>query len=168
MNTGRLWIYRLVTRWLPETRCFALKAAMLRWCGAKIGENVRICSSASFWGIGELSLGDDVWVGPMVAIESSGDARVSIGSHVDIANGVMITTGTHEIDVDGLHIAGKGCNNSVAVGDGSWIGLCARLLPGTKIGNYCVVAAGSVVTKSFDEGYVLLAGVPADIKKRYR
>ena len=167
MKTGRLWVYRLVTSLMPETRFFNLKAAMLSWCGVKIGKNARICSSVSFLGIGMLSIGDDVWIGPHVAIESSGNASVSIGSHVDIANGVMITTGTHEIDLNGLHIAGKGYNKSVSVGDGSWIGLCARLLPGAKIGSHSVVAAGSVVTKSFDEGYVLLAGVPADVKKRY-
>ena len=167
MKTGRLWVYRLITRWMPETRFFGLKAAMLRWCGAKVGENVRICSSVSFMGIGNLSLGDDVWVGPLVAIESSGNASVSIGSQVDIANGVMITTGTHEIDVNGLHIAGKGCNRSVMIGNGAWIGLCAKLLPGSKVGDHSVVAAGGVVTSSFDEEYVLLAGVPAEIKKRY-
>ena len=168
MKTGRLWLYRLMTRWLPETRYFGFKATVLRWCGAKVGERVRICSSASFLGIGELILGDDVWVGPMVAIESSGNAKVTIGSHVDIANGVMITTGTHDIDVQGLHIAGAGCNRSVTIGDGAWIGFCARLLPGTKVAKHSVVAAGSVVTQAFDEDYVLLAGVPAVIKKRYR
>lgn len=168
MKTGRLWVYRLLTALMPETRFFGLKAAMLRWCGAKIGKNVRICSSASFLGIGELKIGDDVWVGPSVAIESSGDASVSIGSHVDIANGVMITTGTHEIDINGAHIAGKGYNKSVVVGSGAWIGLCAKLLPGTKVGNNSVVAAGSVVTKSFDEEYVLLAGIPSEVKKYYK
>ena len=168
MKPGRLWLYRVATALMPETRFFGLKAVMLRWCGAVVGENVRICSSASFLGIGELRLGDDVWIGPMVAIESSGNAKVVIGSHVDIANGVMITTGTHEIDVQGLHIAGAGCNKSVTIDDGAWIGLCARVLPGAMVGKNSVVAAGSVVTKAFDEDYVLLAGAPAKIKKRYR
>lgn len=168
MNTGRLWIYRLVTRCLPETRFFGFKSAMLRWCGAKVGANVRICSSASFWGAGRLEIGDDVWVGPLVAIESSGDAIVRIGSYVDIANGVMITTGTHEIDVNGLHIAGRGSNKSIEIADGSWICLCAKLLPGSKVGAHSIVAAGSVVTKAYDDEYVLLAGSPADIKKHYR
>ena len=167
MKTGRLWIYRLVTRWLPETRCFGFKAAMLRWCGAKVGANVRICSSASIWGIGRLEIGDDVWVGPLASIESSGDAIVRIGSHVDIANGVMMTTGTHEIDINGAHIAGCGYNKSIEISDGAWICLGAKLLPGSKIGAHSIVAAGSVVTKAFDDDYVLLAGSPAEIKKHY-
>ncbi len=168
MKSGRLWIYRLVTRFLPETRFFGFKASLLRWCGAKIGNNVRICSSALFLGIGKLDIGDDVWIGPLVAIESSGNATVIIGSHVDIANGVMITTGTHEIDIEGKHIAGDGCNKSVEIGYGSWLCLCAKILPGAKVGAHSIVAAGSVVTSCFDGDYVLLAGLPAAIKKRYK
>ena len=167
MKTERLWIYRLLTRLMPETRCFRLKSAMLRWCGAEIGCNVRICSSASFLGIGRLVIGDDVWIGPLVSIESSGDATVAIGSHVDIANGVMITTGTHEIELDGEHIAGRGYNSSVEIGNGAWICLCSRLLPGSRVGNHSVVAAGSVVTRTYSEASVLLAGIPAKIVKYY-
>lgn len=63
MKTSRLWLYSLFCRLMPETRFFGLKASLLRWCGAKIGMNVRICSSASFYGCGELNIGDDVWIG---------------------------------------------------------------------------------------------------------
>ena len=168
MKSGRLWIYRLITRLLPETRCFGIKASLLRWCGAKVGNNVRICSSVSFWGIGKLEVGDDVWIGPLTAIESSGDATVIIGNHVDIANGVVITTGTHKIDIDGLHIAGNGYNKTVEIGDGSWVCLCAKLLPGSKVGKHSIVAAGSVVTGHFDVDYVLLVGSPAVVKKHYK
>lgn len=168
MKTGRLWIYRIVTRWLPETRFFGIKVAMLRWCGAKVSTNVRICSSASIWGTGSLEIGDDVWIGPLTSIEASGDAKVRIGNHVDIANGVMVTTGTHEIDINGAHIAGRGCNKFVEIADGAWICLGAKLLPGSKVGAHSIAAAGSVVTKAFDDDYVLLAGSPAEIKKHYR
>lgn len=167
MKSGKLWIYRILTAIMPETRFFGLKAALLRWCGAKVGRNVRICSSARFLGVGELAIGDDVWVGPLTMIEASGNALVSIGDNVDIANGVMITTGTHEIDVSGQHIAGRGCNKPVEIGSGAWICMCAKLLPGSKVGEHSVVAAGSVVTKKFTDDYVLLADVPARIAKHY-
>lgn len=52
MKTGRLWLYSLFCRLLPETRFFALKASLLRWCGAKVGKNVRINSGARFCGGG--------------------------------------------------------------------------------------------------------------------
>ena len=39
--------------------------------------------------------------------------------------------------------------------------MCAKVLPGVVLGDFTVVAAGAVVTKSFPEGYSVLAGVPA-------
>lgn len=53
----------------------------------------------------------------------------------------------------------------VIIGHNTWIGACATILPGIKIGNFCVVAAGAVVTKDVPD-YTVVAGVPAkSIKK---
>lgn len=53
----------------------------------------------------------------------------------------------------------------VIIGHDSWIGARATILPGVTIGNYCVVAAGSVVNKDVPD-YTVVAGVPAKpIKK---
>ena len=47
-----------------------------------------------------------------------------------------------------------------------WIGANVTILPGVTIGDYVVVAAGAVVTKDVPSG-VLVAGVPAIVKKRF-
>lgn len=52
MSSIKLWIYKMLTWWLPESRCHGVKVALLRWAGAKIGTNVRIYSSASFIAVG--------------------------------------------------------------------------------------------------------------------
>ena len=39
----------------------------------------------------------------------------------------------------------------------------AVLLPGTTLGDHTVVGAGAVVTKSFPDGYVVIAGNPAKV-----
>ena len=46
-----------------------------------------------------------------------------------------------------------------------WIGAGAIILPGCRIGNNCVVAAGSVVCSDVPDN-VMVAGVPAKIKKK--
>lgn len=48
----------------------------------------------------------------------------------------------------------------ISVGNNCFIGCRAIFLPGSGIGNNCIVAAGSVVTKKFPDG-VLIGGVPA-------
>ena len=53
----------------------------------------------------------------------------------------------------------------VIIGDNVWVGANATILPGVKIGNFSVIAAGSVVIKDVPDG-VMVAGNPATIKKR--
>lgn len=53
----------------------------------------------------------------------------------------------------------------VVIGNNSWIGARATILPGIIIGNFCVVAAGSVVTKDIPD-YSVVAGVPAKVIKK--
>lgn len=163
----RLWIYSLVVRLLPETRAFGVKAVLLRWAGAKLGENVRINSSARFLGNGELVIGDDVWIGAEAMIYAVAPSRILIGSHVDIAPRVTIVTGTHEITPSQAHIGGRGTAKSVSIGDGCWVCASATILSGTSIGNKCVIAAGSVVCEGEYASQSLIAGVPARRIKSY-
>lgn len=53
----------------------------------------------------------------------------------------------------------------VVIGDDVWIGARSVILPGVKIGNKVVVAAGAVVTQDIPDN-VLVAGVPAKIKRK--
>ena len=53
----------------------------------------------------------------------------------------------------------------VIIGDDVWVGANSTILPGVTIGDFSVVAAGSVVIKDIPSG-VLVAGNPAIIKKR--
>lgn len=54
----------------------------------------------------------------------------------------------------------------IHIGDRCWIGANSFIGSGVTLGEYCVVAANSVVTKSFPP-YSVLAGVPAKLIKKY-
>ncbi len=163
MSPLRLYVTQQIFRCLPETRCAGLKAGLLRWCGASIGKHVHICSSVAVFGCGELTIGDDVWIGSRTILCSS--ASVSIGAHVDIGPQVYIGTGTHEIDATGTHSAGAGVNRDVRIADGVWLGVRSTVLPGVCVGHKAVVAAGAVVTQDVPPECVV-AGVPAVVKRR--
>ena len=54
--------------------------------------------------------------------------------------------------------------NPIKIGNHVWIGMRSIILKGVTIGDNCIVAAGSVVTKSIPNN-CLVAGVPAKIIK---
>jgi acetyltransferase-like isoleucine patch superfamily enzyme len=160
LSSWKLWCYKLAMRFMPETSFFPLKRIMLRWCGARVGKNVRICSSAIFLGAGELIIGADTWIGHCSLIIAS--STITIGERVDIAPRVYIGTGTHVSNFDGDRCAGMGINQDIVIGDGCWIGACATILPGVSIGKMSIIGAGALVNKPLPER-VTAVGVPAKI-----
>ena len=163
LRPARLYIYHLLCHWMPETSCFALKRALLRWAGAKIGKGVRICSSATILGAGTLSIGEDTWIGQNVLMTASG--KIEIGDHVDIGPLVYLGNGTHEIDPVNVRSAGNGVCKDIAVESGCWLGARATILPGVRIGRKTVVGAGSLVNKDLPPE-VVAVGVPAGILRK--
>jgi acetyltransferase-like isoleucine patch superfamily enzyme len=53
----------------------------------------------------------------------------------------------------------------VSIGDGTWIGTGALILPGVHVGAGCVIAAGAVVTESVPDD-TLVGGVPAKVLRQ--
>lgn len=163
MKSFRLFIVRKILDYVPETRAFGMKRVLYRWAGAIIGDGVRINSSAKIAGIGKLSIGVNTWIGPDTTIMCS--SEITIGANCDIAPRVYIGDGTHEITPQEDRIAGIDTTKKIAIGDGCWLCVNSTILPGVSIGKKCVVAAGAVVARSFNENKILLAGVPAEKKK---
>ncbi len=161
MKSARTYLYCMVVGVLPATRCFALKNALLRWAGVRVGGRVKIVSSARFYTGGWLEIGDDTWVGHEVLV-LGGDAPLFIGANCDIAPRVSFISGTHRVNPQGPHVAGGGYSLPIQVGDGCWICTGATILGGTTIGERSIVAAGAVVKGDFPAGS-LIGGVPARV-----
>ena len=69
----------------------------------------------------------------------------------------------HMDDLNNFQMMGnyfQGCGK-IIIGQGCWIGMNSVILPGVVLGEKTIVGAGSVVTKSFLEGYCVIAGNPA-------
>ena len=97
---------------------------------------------------------------------ANGGAFISVGDHCRIAHGVLMKTTSHKVVEASDCIAGDETHQNIEVGDGSWLCAGVIVIPGVRIGKKNVIAAGACVTKSTEDG-VLVAGVPAVIKKRY-
>lgn len=92
-------------------------------------------------------------------------AKIEIGNNSTLAYRVTVLTGA---DPNGPYNALSALYPAkiepVIIGNDVWVGANSTILPGVTIGDFSVVAAGSVVTKDVPSG-VLVAGVPAEIKK---
>ncbi len=84
-------------------------------------------------------------------------AKIYIGKGSYIAPNVGLITANHDFSDLSSHSIGK----DIVLGEKCWIGMNSVILPGVKLGNNTVVAAGAVVTKSFEAGNCIIAGVPA-------
>lgn len=94
------------------------------------------------------------------------NAGTVIGEECSIGYQVFFVTAGHEIGPPN-HRAGEETARPIVVGDGAWIGARVTILPGVRIGEGCVIAAGSVVTRDCEAHHVY-AGVPAVRKRALR
>ena len=111
--------------------------------------------------VGDVIIGDHTRIG----IHNTIIGPVTIGSHVNLAQGITVTALNHNFEHSDKYIDEQGVSTSpVVIGDDVWIGANAVVLPGVTIGSHCVVAAGAVVTKDVPT-HTLVGGIPAKIIK---
>lgn len=92
--------------------------------------------------------------------------KISIGENTGIGyQALIMTSAVPKGPSNKLYNIYKRTLEPVNIGHDCWIGARATIFPGVTIGNYCVVAAGSVVTKNVPD-YSVVAGVPAKVVKR--
>lgn len=101
-------------------------------------------------------------------IDGQGYSIITIGKDVVISREAMLLTHDYSIET-ALHSIDKGTsertihiNNPITIGDNSFIGARASILPGTKIGNNCIIGACTVVKGNIPDGSVVI-GNPCKI-----
>jgi acetyltransferase-like isoleucine patch superfamily enzyme len=112
--------------------------------GIVIGDRCVIGAGSVLTAHASIVIEDDVWFGQ--------DVFVSDASHgyQDPETPIGLQLGPHQ---------------PVVIGEGSWIGHGAIVLPGTQIGRHVVVGAGSVV-RGVVPDHAVVAGVPAKVVRR--
>ena len=112
--------------------------------------------------VGDVIIGDHTRVG----LHNTVIGPVTIGSHVNLAQGITVTALNHNFSETGRRIDEQGISTKhVIIEDDVWIGANAVILPGVRIGTHSVVAAGAIVTKDVPS-HSLVAGVPAKVIKK--
>lgn len=108
-----------------------------------------------------ITFGDHVFVNSNCYFMDGG--KITIGDYVFIGPSCGFYTGHHPLQAAKRN---QGFEKAlpITVGNHCWFGANVSVMPGVSIGHGCVIAAGSVVTKSVPDN-VLIAGVPAKVIK---
>lgn len=110
-----------------------------------------------------ISIGDFCKIGESGYLDGSGD--INIGHCSIIGPKVTIITSNHRYENDEyLPFDNVMFSRPVAIGPYCWIGREVMIMPGVTIGEACVVAAGSVVTKTIPP-FSVVGGNPARVIK---
>jgi putative colanic acid biosynthesis acetyltransferase WcaF len=135
----------------------AMRVALLRAFGAKIGRGVNIKPRVNVHFPWKLEVGDHAWIGEEVFILNFEPVR--IGAQACISQRAFLCTGNHDFRDPAFSYR----NAPITVGDGAWVGAAVFVGPGVEIGAESVVAAGSVVTRSLPAN-ALCSGHPAEAR----
>ena len=132
----------------------------------ELGNGVKIAKRCSIFGSASaiLRIGENSYIG-MNTLINGFNASVTIGKNVSIAQNVNIMSDSGPNANPALQQVYPIQAEPVTIGDECWIGASAIIMPGVTLGKFCVVAAQSFVTDSFDD-YSVIGGCPARLLKK--
>ena len=147
---------------LPRFRLLNfVKKSFLVFMGAKIGKNAIFYPGVWIAPGKNLIIGDDVNLAKDVLITTAGG--VTIGDRTLIGYRTQILSANHEIMPIGERTPVSGnVFKPVVIEKDVWLGAACIVLPGVRIGEGAIVAAGSLVVKNVLPNSIV-GGVPARV-----
>jgi len=109
--------------------------------------------------IGSFFLGRNSGITRLHFFEASADIRIGANSIIAGRSSHFFTHGISSTNLDD--------QRAIIIGDWCYIGSGSKFVPGSSVANGTFVGMGAVITKEHSENFVLLAGAPAVIKKRF-
>lgn len=122
-------------------------------------------------GEANIYLGKSVKINEFAYFYARKEAKITIGDNCNIGSFAKFITSSYDLDkwLNSSDFIGLDIHveKDIVIGNHCRIANGATILPGVELkGKNIVVAAGSVVTKSFCEDNIVIGGVPASIIKR--
>ncbi|WP_338463716.1 acyltransferase [Franconibacter daqui] len=150
---------------------FKIRFARLYKNKVKLGTNVFIHENPTFiirnaQLTPSIFIGSNVYIGRHANLHTS--SQIIIGDNCVLSDYVYLSTLSHGINpLEGPILQQPDYDKGqIILGENCFLGFNAKVLPGVTLGEWTIVGAGAVVTKSF-AGYCMIAGNPAKIIKKY-
>ncbi|MBQ9679764.1 MAG: sugar O-acetyltransferase [Ruminococcus sp.] len=139
---------------------FAAKEAYMKEIFAECGERCYIeLPLHANWGGHHVHFGADIYANSNLTLVD--DGHIYVGDRVMFGPNVTIATANHPPEPE-LRAKGLQYNRDVRIGENTWIGAGAIIVPGVTIGKNVVIGAGSIVTKDVPDN-VLAVGNPCRV-----
>lgn len=107
-------------------------------------------------------LGRHTRIQPYCILWAAPRSRITVGNHSGLGPGTMIFSSNHQRHAGRPYYTQPWDERDVTIGEDVWVGAGTVILAGVTIGDRCVIAAGSIVTKDIPSDS-LAAGVPARV-----
>ena len=132
----------------------------------EIGDNTKIAAGVLLFGSlqHQMKVGINCYFGLNTIVEGY-NAQIIVGSYVSFAQNVNVMSGSGPNGSESMQRIFPIVKGEVKIGNHTWIGANAVIMPGVELGNYCVVAANSFVNKSFED-YSIIGGTPAKLIRK--
>jgi len=140
-----LWlVVSLLLFRLCPLKMSGLKSLVLRWFGATVGEGVVIKPDVRITFPWKLTLGDHVWLGEGSWLLDL--APITIESHACVSQRAFLCAGSHDYKSPTFDLFVE----PITIERGAWIGACAWIGPGVRVGSFAVLTANSVAVKDLE------------------
>jgi acetyltransferase-like isoleucine patch superfamily enzyme len=110
----------------------------------------------------KITRGINVYPGDSPGVYINAANGIVIGDYTNVGPNVGLISANHDLVNNDAHITGV----PIHIGRFCWMGMGSVILPGVQLGDFTIVGAGAIVTKSFPEGYCVIAGNPARVIKQ--
>lgn len=159
----KILLWMLFSRFFINTSIpwpFSLKRSVLIFFGASLGKGLVIKPKVQIKYPWLLTVGDYCWIGEKVWIDNL--AKVQLGSHVCLSQGVMLLTGNHDYKKETFDlIVGE-----ITLKDGVWLAAQSVICPGTTAEENSLLTVGSIASKTLEKNTVYQGNPAQETRKR--
>lgn len=130
------------------------------------GSCLKIFGHPSFIHPENIALGDNVNINDGSILNAT-ESHIIIGNNVTVSSNAMILAASYDVQrfLQGGEGSKKHKNSLIDIGDNVWICAGAIILPDVTIADHVIIGAGSVVTRSVEKSWCVIAGNPAKVVK---
>ena len=154
----------LLGEYLRFRRTLLNKVPFSKWAKFKIGVNRAVYwpvhKNSEVVGAENIYVGKNATLGIRPGCYINGNGGIIMGDFARVASNCGIISSNHDVYNHSKHI-----DKPIFIGNHCWIGQNSLILAGVELGPRTIVAGGSVVTKSFPDGYCIIGGNPARLIK---